>query len=85
MINSTLVKKLEPEYVLDVFGIKTSYNSNLQIHSVYDCPAVIYMSGTMVWYKDGKRHRDNDLPAIVWSGGSKEWWVNGERIRREYT
>jgi hypothetical protein len=81
MINATLIKKLEPEYVLDVFGIKSSYNSEGNLHSFDDYPALIYKNGAMVWYKDGRIHRDNDKPAVIRFDGDREWWVNGRCIR----
>jgi hypothetical protein len=46
-----------------------------------DQPAVIKADGTMEWYKDNKRHRDNDLPAVIKADGTREWWVNGLRNR----
>jgi hypothetical protein len=84
MINSTLVKKLEPEYSIDKYGYKRSFNSEGQLHSFYDQPALIYTNGIMVWYKDGKEHRDNGLPAVTDADGHKEWWVNGVCIRKEW-
>jgi hypothetical protein len=83
MINSTLVKKLEPEYVVDKYGDKRSFNSNGNMHSFDDNPAVISKNGNKFWFKDGLLHRDNDLPAVILNNGDKEWWVNDKRIRRE--
>ena len=34
----------------------------------------------MVWYVNGKLHRDNGLPAIEYADGDKEWWVNGKNM-----
>jgi|JI10StandDraft_1071094.scaffolds.fasta_scaffold1407532_1 hypothetical protein len=33
-----------------------------------------YPSGTKVWYKEGKYHRE-DGPAIEWIYGSEEWYL----------
>jgi hypothetical protein len=41
----------------------------------------VYSNGTMEWYLDGKRHRE-DGPAIEGSGGSKFWYLN-DKFHRE--
>jgi hypothetical protein len=84
MINSTLVKKLEPEYVVCEFGDRRSYNTQGRLQSFYDCPSLIYSDGTKYWHKNGKIHRDNNLPAILWGDVDKEWWIDGKRIRSEF-
>ena len=40
-----------------------------------------YPSGTKVWTRNGKLHRDNGLPAIERANGCREWWVRGKRRR----
>jgi hypothetical protein len=85
MIQATLVKKLEPKYEFRYDGARVSCNSNRQLHSFDDHPAVIHKSGSRFWYKDGELHRDNDLPAIISATGYNQWWVDGKPIRREYT
>jgi hypothetical protein len=84
MINSTLIKKLAPKYEVDKYGDKRSYNSFGQLHSFDDHPALISVSGSKFWFKEGKRHRDNNLPAEIWYDGYAEWWVDGKRIRSEF-
>ena len=37
-------------------------------------------SGTKIWYRDGKLHRDGGLPAIVWVEGTVEYWVDGRQV-----
>jgi hypothetical protein len=44
-------------------------------------PAIIYSNGTQLWYKNGKRHRDNDMPAVIYSNGTQEWYKNGKLHR----
>jgi hypothetical protein len=60
---------------------KETYNSNNQLHSFNDEPAIIHSDGTKYWYKDGKCHRDNDEPAIVDADGAKSWYKDGELHR----
>jgi hypothetical protein len=45
-----------------------------------DGPAIIFKSGTQVWYKHGKRHR-LDGPAVEYSNGNKFWYFEGDRHR----
>jgi hypothetical protein len=42
----------------------------------------VYSNGTMEWYLDGKRHRE-DGPAIEYSDGTKSWYLNGKRHRED--
>ena len=50
-------------------------NSYLEIPKdftgIAECP-----NGTKVWYKEGKRHRE-DGPAVIYSGGGNQWWIDG--------
>lgn len=47
--------------------------------SKYGNPAEIKQTGTAVWYKNGRRHRDGDMPAeIVYGSGTMIWIKNGE-------
>jgi hypothetical protein len=70
------------EYIIKVKihdnGKKETYNSNNQLHSFNDEPAIIYFDGTKYWYKDGKCHRDNDEPAYISSTGTKYWYKDGK-------
>lgn len=36
----------------------------------------------IIWYKDGKYHRDNDLPAYEEKEGTQAWYVHG-KLHRE--
>jgi hypothetical protein len=82
MINATLIKKLEPEYEVDKYGNRVSYNSKRHYHSFYDYPAVICTDGSQYWYKDGKQHRDNDQPACIWREDGADWYRDG-RLHRD--
>lgn len=39
-------------------------------------------NGSVVWYKNGKKHRE-DGPACIWSDGSKAWYLNGKLHRED--
>lgn len=41
-----------------------------------DGPAVVYFSGTALWYNHGVRHRE-DGPAFRGSDGIEQWYYNG--------
>jgi len=56
--------------------------TNGKLHNENDLPAVIYKSGTNIWYKNGKCHRDGDLPAIVCPDGSLYWYKNDKLHRK---
>lgn len=45
-----------------------------------DLPAVEYEDGTKIWFKNGKRHRNNDKPALI-SLNKYEWWKDGKLHR----
>lgn len=47
-------------------------------------------SGSLEWFKEGRRHRDKGLPAYIWERDWKdtyqyrvEWWVDGVCVRSE--
>lgn len=40
-------------------------------------------SHEMIWYKDGKIHRDDDLPARITTNGDLEWWYEGKSHRTD--
>lgn len=55
-----------------------------ELHSKHGNPAEIKQTGTEVWYKNGKRHRDNDMPAeIVYEGSRTMIWAKNGVICRE--
>ena len=37
--------------------------------------------GTVLYYLDGKLHRENDKPAVEHANGTKSWWYKGELHR----
>lgn len=45
-----------------------------------DGPAVIYPSGTQMWYLHGRHHRV-DGPAIEWFDGATAWIIHGIALR----
>ena len=61
--------------------MKQTFNSNNQLHSFNDEPAIIRSNGTKSLYKDDKLHRDNDEPAYISSDGTKYWYKDGKRHR----
>jgi hypothetical protein len=66
---------------IDAYGDIIYQNNKGQFHRL-DGPAIEYLSGSKVWFVDGKLHRENG-PAREWADGGKEWWVNGKRHRQE--
>jgi hypothetical protein len=34
-----------------------------------------------MWFKNGRRHRENDLPAVIDADGTRKWYNRGFRIR----
>lgn len=57
------------------------YNENGELHRVHG-PAVIWGSGTKVWFQHNRRHRLNG-PAVENTDGRKDWWEYGKHIRSE--
>lgn len=55
------------------------YNYRDNLHRE-DGPAVIYPSGTKLWYFNNKKHRE-DGPAIEYPDGSGSWYFNDQRHR----
>jgi len=43
---------------------------------------VKYTNGTQMWYKNGKRHRE-DGPALIWYDGTQMWWLNSRLYSKE--
>ena len=41
-------------------------------------PALIFDTGTKIWFFGGKRHR-LDGPACEYVNGFKEWYIDGEQ------
>lgn len=61
---------------------KLHFNSEGQLHSINDEPAVEYVDGDKEWYKNGQPHRE-DNPAVEYSNGDKYWYVNGHLHRED--
>lgn len=55
------------------------YKNDL-LHQEEKLPAIKRNNGSLEWWVDGKRHRE-DGPAVINTYGTLEWWVNGERHR----
>ena len=53
---------------------------HIQPHN-YDGQAIIDKYGALIWYKEGKRHRDGDQPAIIYANGTQYWYKEGEMYR----
>ena len=68
------------EYQQRCDGIIREYKLCGKLHNV-DGPAREYNNGTKVWYKSGKRHRDNDLFAVEYPCGIKYWYQSGKLHR----
>ena len=74
----TKEKKIEVDFEYDVLLIEQN------LHSPDDnIPALIYPSGTKVWFYEGKRHRLKG-PAVIWPkhhpivGGKRyKFWLDG--------
>ena len=41
----------------------------------------IEIDDRILWFKNGKLHRDDDLPAVLWLDGTRAWYQNGETHR----
>jgi len=60
---------------------KLNYDIELILKEENNLLETISASGTQLWYKYGKLHRDNDLPAVTCENGSKFWFKDGESHR----
>lgn len=59
--------------------IKLNINESLQVNFT---GIVEWSNGAKVWYKEGKKHRE-DGPAIEWDNGFKYWYKNGLQHRED--
>ena len=79
-------KKKYPGVPYERTSIRIKSKKNGKLHSYGDAPAIVYDDGSELWYKEGKKHRENDLPAYIQIGEiekkRKEWWYNG-KVHRE--
>ena len=68
-------------YVVEVDEHKTVWMDwNWNQHRDEDEPALIWKDGSVVYYKNGVKHRDGK-PAVIFPDGYEEWWVNGIQHR----
>ena len=59
--------------------LPSSFEVDGKKHSINDIP---YLQGNdLVWYKEGKAHRDNDLPSMLLGEGVQMWYCEGELHR----
>ena len=59
--------------VVNIEGWKVRYIlPNGKRHN-YEEPSIT-VSGSQIWYQNGKCHRDGDLPASIWGNGDQEWY-----------
>ena len=65
---------------IDTDGNKYYRNSLRQFHRDNDLPAIEYVNGNKVWYKNGLCHRIGG-PASECIDGYKVWYVNGKPHR----
>ena len=76
---------MKPQYIrIDTDGDKFYYSDKeMTVLHREDGPACEFLSGTKMWFVNGKLHR-NDGPARIWSGdGMKEWFINDELHRED--
>jgi hypothetical protein len=50
---------------------------NWDVHREGDRPAIIWSDGTEIYYKRGKKHRENG-PAAIFLDGHEEWYFEGK-------
>lgn len=55
-----------------------------RLHSIDDEPAIIFSTGTKMWYEHGKLHRNN-APAVVYNTTLVEYWEKGTYKRTGLT
>ena len=64
-------------------GTRRYYNAAGQLHCE-EGPAVVFVSGTVMWFQNGLRHRE-DGPAIIYPDGDSLWYLCGvEYSEHEY-
>ena len=66
---------------MDDYGNIYHRDADGRNHNPYG-PALIWPSGTKVYYIHGKCHR-TDGPAVIWNDGSKEYYIHGTRHRTD--
>ena len=56
---------------------------NGQMDKIMNSKLRVYPDRTKVWWKNGKRYRENGLPAVECSDGTKVWF-NKSGVRYRY-
>lgn len=56
-------------------GTRRYYNAAGQLHRE-EGPAVVFVSGTVMWFQNGLRHRE-DGTAIIYPDGDSLWYLCG--------
>jgi len=56
-------------------------NSNNELHSFNDKPAIVYNNGNLYYCNNGKIHRNYDKPAVIDADGTKCWYKEGKLHR----
>ena len=66
---------------VDFEGTKWWKNEKGELHREGDLPAIIYKSGTQMWFLNDRLHRGFGLPAHIDASGTKRW-AEGGRLHR---
>jgi len=67
------------KFKIDEFGRKIFSDENNKFHNESG-PALIYKTGTKMWFKHGIQHRE-DGPAYERTDGYKAWYLNGKWLK----
>ena len=67
---------------IDCHGTKRWYDSDGELHSENDFPAVIFSDGTRHWYHHGKLQREGK-PALIGLAGFEAWYQNDKYHRTD--
>jgi len=66
---------------INEYGNKEWKNKKGEYHRE-DGPAIEWVDGTKLWYKDGMRHRE-DGPAVEYTNGDKAYYLNGNEVEEK--
>ena len=73
--NQRLVIDCTTELLIDIFSRIWKVDGNFE--SIMDFPAIEHINeddgDILMWYRDGKWHRDGDLPASIKADGTRQW------------
>lgn len=73
--------KSKPTLEIRTDGTKVWKNNSHQFHRLTG-PAVEYVNGAKMWYRNGKLHRE-DGPATICENGDRWWYKNGKHHRED--